>query len=128
MFCVSVNHVRCVVIGLMLLILLAGCGQALPPERLIELTVTSSGYEPAEIEAYVGEIVSIRFRNRDTIAHALMLELPTGTRIVAAEAGVDAIMTFPINQAGRFRFGCSVPGHTEEGVLVVRPAPEDDLY
>ncbi|MBP1468368.1 cupredoxin domain-containing protein [Candidatus Chloroploca sp. M-50] len=123
MFRVSVNRFRLVVIGLLLLIVLAGCGQALPPERLIELTVTSSGYEPAEIEAYVGEIVSIRFRNRDTIAHALMVELPTGTRIVAAEVGVDAIMTFPINQAGRFRFACSVPGHPEEGVLVVRPAP-----
>jgi plastocyanin len=99
---------------------LAACGGQLPPERLIELTVTAAGYEPEQLEARVGEMVVIRFRNRDVVAHNLNLELPSGTRTIAAEDGVDAVLSFPARTAGSFRFFCSVPGHTEEGVLVIR--------
>jgi plastocyanin len=103
----------------LLALALAACGGSLPNERLIELTVTAAGYEPERIEARVGEMVVIRFRNRDSIAHNLNLELPSGTRTIAAEDGVDAVLSFPARTAGSFRFFCSVPGHTEEGVLVI---------
>lgn len=103
----------------LLLVGLAACGGALPPERQLELMVTAAGYAPARLEARVGEQVFIRFQNRDRVAHSLTVELPAGQRTVAAEDGVDAVLSFPASEAGTFRFYCTVPGHTEEGTLVV---------
>lgn len=99
-------------------LVLAACGQ-LPPERQLELAVTAAGYEPARLEARVGEQVFIRFQNRDAVAHSLTVELPSGPRTVSAEDGVDAVLSFPAARAGTFRLYCSVPGHSEEGELVV---------
>lgn len=103
------------------LIVLTGCGGSLPPERRLDLTVTANGYEPVALEARVGEQVFIRFRNRDTVAHSLTVELPRGQRTVAAEDGVDAVLSFPARDAGSFRYYCVVPGHSEEGTIVVAP-------
>ncbi len=99
---------------------LGACG-SVPVERQLELTVTATGYDRPRLEARVGEQVFIRFRNADTIAHNLTIELPSGQRTVSAEAGVDAILAFPARQAGAFRMFCTVPGHTEQGELVILP-------
>lgn len=102
-----------------LALVLAACGGPPPPERQLELTVTAAGYEPARLEAKAGEIVFIRFRNRDSVAHSLAVALPAGQRSIAATDGVDAVLSFTVPEAGEFRLFCLVPGHTEEGVLVV---------
>lgn len=99
---------------------LGACG-SLPPERQLELRVTAEGYEPTRLEARVGEQVFIRFRNGDTVAHNLNIDLPSGRRIVSADAGVDAVMTFPAREAGTFRLYCTVPGHNEKAELVILP-------
>lgn len=98
---------------------LAACGGPPPPERRLELTVTAAGYEPTRLEAKAGEIVFIRFLNRDRVAHSLAVALPAGQRSVAATDGVDAVLSFTVPEAGEFRLFCLVPGHTEEGTLVV---------
>jgi plastocyanin len=114
------NRRAAVVLALALALLsLAACGGRLPPERRLELAVTAAGYEPATLEARVGEQVFITFQNRDTRAHSLTIELPTGQRTVSAEDRVDAVLTFPAATAGTFRMFCSVPGHSEEGVIVI---------
>jgi|YNPBryunderm2012_1023409.scaffolds.fasta_scaffold03365_3 plastocyanin len=102
------------------LLSLVACG-TVPRERQLELTVTAAGYDTPRLEARVGEQVFIRFRNADTIAHNLTIELPSGRRTVSAEAGVDAILAFPARHAGTFRMFCTVPGHTEQGELVILP-------
>jgi uncharacterized cupredoxin-like copper-binding protein len=61
----------------------------------------------------------ITFHNHDYVAHNLTIELPTGRRAVSAEPTVDAILNFPANDSGTFRFFCAVPGHTEEGIVVI---------
>lgn len=98
---------------------LAACGAALPSERRIDLAVTAAGYAPARLEARVGEQVFIRLQNRDGVAHSLTVELPAGPRTVSAEARVDAVLSFPAGEAGTFRFYCAVPGHNEEGELLI---------
>lgn len=103
------------------LIALAGCG-ALPPERRVDLIVTASGYATPVLEGRAGEQLFIRFKNDDAIAHSLTVELPSGSRTVSAEDGVDAILALSLRDAGTFRMFCSVAGHTEEGELVVLPA------
>jgi plastocyanin len=102
-----------------LLLALAGCGGPLPPERQLDLMVTADGYAPVQLEAQVGEQVFIRFQNRDTVAHSLTVELPSGQRTVAAEDGVDAVLSFPALEPGAFRFFCNVPGHSETGEIVI---------
>lgn len=62
--------------ALLLVLALAGCGGALPPERQLELTVTAAGYDQPRLEAQVGDQIFIRLRNRDTIAHNLVVDLP----------------------------------------------------
>ncbi len=99
---------------------LVACG-TMPRERHLELTVTPAGYDRPRLEARVGEQVFIRFRNADAIAHNLTIVLPSGQRTVSAEAGVDAILAFPARQAGSFRMFCTVPGHAEQGELVILP-------
>ncbi|RRR69911.1 MAG: cupredoxin domain-containing protein [Candidatus Viridilinea halotolerans] len=105
-----------------LLFVLAACETNLPPERTLEVTVTAEGYEPQRLEAQVGEMVTIRLRNRDTVGQNLYLDLPSGTRIIAADTGVDALMSFPARHVGTFRFYTAVPGRTGEGILVITEA------
>lgn len=100
------------------LLALAACGTP-PPERRLDLFVTSQGYSPGRLEAQVGEQLFIRFKNDDTLAHSLTVDLPSGSRTVSAEAGVDAILALSMQEAGTFRLYCRVPGHTEQGELVV---------
>lgn len=105
----------------LLVLALGACGAPLPPERSLELVVTAEGYQPDTITVSEGEQVFIRFINEDTVGHNVTIEFPTGDRSVSAEPGVDAVLTFPARTVGEFRFYCAVPGHTEEGVLIVTP-------
>lgn len=113
------QFIRMILVTLMLFIFSA-CG-SLPTERQLMLTVTAQGYDQPRLEARVGEQVFLRFRNDDTIAHNLNVDLPTGRRTVSADAGVDAVLAFPAREAGSFRLFCTVPGHTEEAELVILP-------
>jgi plastocyanin len=102
------------------LLALAGCGSPVR-ERRVDLNVSAAGYAPEALEGRVGEQLFIRFVNDDAIAHSLTVDLPSGSRTVSAEDGVDAILALTLRDAGTFRMYCTVPGHTEEGELVVLP-------
>lgn len=102
-------------------LILAACGSP-PPERRVDLVVDAAGYAPATLEARAGEQLFIRFINDDTVAHSLTVDLPSGSRTVAAEDGVDAILALTLREPGTFRMYCTVPEHSEEGQLVVLPA------
>lgn len=106
----------------LLLLSLVGCGPP-PAEREVVLEVTADGYTTSTLEATQGEQLFIRFVNSDSVAHSLRVDLPSGSRTVSAEDGVDAVLAVPLREAGRFRFLCTVPGHTESGELIVAPAP-----
>jgi plastocyanin len=113
-----------ILLGLLLIIALAACGEP-PAERRLDLTVAADGYREAQLEATVGEQLFITLRNEDSVAHSLTVDLPSGSRTVSAEDGVDAILALTLREPGAFRMYCVVPGHSEEATLVVRPAPGD---
>jgi plastocyanin len=111
---------RRLVVSMTVALLLAGCGAPLR-ETNLELTVKDGVYLQPSLTAPAGSSVSIRFQNRDMEAHSLTIELPSGDRTVSTEKLVDAILVFPAQEPGEYRYYCRVPGHTESGVLTITP-------
>lgn len=107
-------------LALAALLALVACGTP-PPERRLDLAVSAAGYATPRLEAQAGEQLFIRFNNQDSVAHSLTVDLPSGSRTVSAEDGVDAVLALTLRDAGTFRFYCTVPGHDEQGELVVAP-------
>ena len=100
--------------------LLAGCAQSANSDTAIRVVATEMAFAPNYIEVTQGDMVTIRLVNAGEIAHNLRIDLPTGTRQIAANEGVDALMTFPARDQGTFRFYCSIPGHEEmDGTLII---------
>jgi plastocyanin len=103
-----------------LCMLLTACGQPLPTDRALRTVATEMKFTPSLLTAQVGDIVYITLVNEGQVAHNLLLDLPSGTRQVAAPDGVDAVVSFPALEAGTFRFYCSIPGHEAmQGELVI---------
>jgi plastocyanin len=103
-----------------LCMLLAACGQPLPTDRALRTVATEMQFTPSTLTAQVGDIVYITLVNEGQVAHNLLVDLPSGTRQVAAPDGVDAVLSFPAREAGTFRFYCSIPGHEAmQGTLVI---------
>jgi uncharacterized cupredoxin-like copper-binding protein len=112
---------RCVAV-LLAALWLGGCARPLPPEAPLRVVATEMQFAPSELQARQGAIVTITLDNQGKLAHNLLVELPSGTRQVAAEDGVDAVLTFPATDAGTFRFYCSIPGHEAmHGSLTIGP-------
>jgi uncharacterized cupredoxin-like copper-binding protein len=108
------------IIAAALAVLLVGCGAPLR-ERTLTIVATEMSFAPSQVEAEVGEQVFVTLSNKGKLAHNLVIELPSGDRTVAANDGVDAVVAFPAQSAGSFRFYCSVPGHEAmTGVIEIR--------
>jgi plastocyanin len=102
------------------LLALMACNQPMPNERALRVVATEMQFAPNSLTAEVGDLVFITLVNEGQVAHNLLIDLPSGTRQVAANDGVDAVLSFPAREAGSFRFYCSIPGHEGmEGILEV---------
>jgi plastocyanin len=107
-------------VALAALVLLVGCGSTPNSDTAIRVVATEMAFTPQSLEVTQGEMVTIRLVNAGNVAHNLVLEMPSATRRISANNGVDALMTFPARDLGTFRFFCSIPGHEEmEGTLTI---------
>jgi uncharacterized cupredoxin-like copper-binding protein len=101
---------------------LAGCGEPLPPERSLTVVATEMRFEPDELRAKVGEQVFIRMDNEGEEAHNLILELPNADRQISANPGTSGVLSFRATEPGEYRFYCSIPGHEDQtGILIIEP-------
>ena len=108
-------------VALLALLVLGSCGQPLPPDTTFEVVATEMAFTPSTLELAQGQMVTLRLVNEGKLAHNLLIDLPSGTREIAAPDGVDALLTFPTRDVGSFRFYCNIPGHEGmEGVLTIR--------
>jgi plastocyanin len=128
-------------LGLLVLVLLAGCGGAAqarsPVDDTVELTIRYSKFSTTELQARPGATVRFVVHNLDPIAHELIVgddgvqqrhELGTEPwhedrpGEVSVPARATRTTTFTFAESGTFpasgsvRFGCHLPGHWNYGM------------
>jgi uncharacterized cupredoxin-like copper-binding protein len=119
-------------------VLLAACSSR--PEPLdVTLQGAEFKYEPATIEAQVGQEVTVVLSNVGTVEHDfVILEIPIAQAAeeagemaehdmgatgldpdihMAAMPGLNAHVTFTPTESGTYEFYCALPGHREAGMV-----------
>jgi plastocyanin len=90
--------------------------QAAPPA---EVSVSEDEYllEPARIRVDRPATLAITVRNRGRRGHALAVGTPAGERRTRTLArGESARLTVELDEPGRYRWYCPVPGHARRGM------------
>jgi uncharacterized cupredoxin-like copper-binding protein len=90
-------------------------------------------FEPMRLEVQAGVPTRIELVNKGAAEHSLVVKTPDGRRDwvhLHVLAGATDAATYRLNKPGTYRMLCTIPGHTEGGMvgeLVVaagrRPAP-----
>lgn len=112
-----------------------GPAEAAQATRTIDLEMSEFRFSPERIEVKAGETVLFRMRNAGRIPHELMLGDPAefrdhaeemrkqpamahhGSGGLTLEAGKAGEMAWKFSDAGKFRYGCLIPGHFEAGMV-----------
>lgn len=94
----------------------AGCGASGPVREVSVIMGPGMVFTPAEITGNVGERLLIKVTNADdTLDHDMVISA-FGSR-VRLHAGESGSMTVPLKKAGTFEVLCTLPGHTEAGMV-----------
>jgi plastocyanin len=96
---------------------LGGSGGQTSGNTVKEFTIQgfAYGYSPSTIEVNKGDLVKITFVS-DDILHNLSIE---GYNIAtdSVSKGQSSTIQFTANMAGTFAFYCSIPGHSDAGMV-----------
>jgi len=84
-------------------------------EEVIQLTVSSTGFEPKEFTVKTGQPISLTLTSLNKGTHILKFDSPELERIQIAIAGTTRGISFIAPDAGDYVFFCSIPGHRESG-------------
>ena len=85
------------------------------PEEVIQLTISSSGFEPKEFTVKSNQPISLTLTSLDTGTHILKFDNPELEKIQIAVAGTTRGISFIAPEVGDYVFYCSIPGHRETG-------------
>ena len=110
----------------------------------VTVEVNDRGYQPATVEVATGETVKLTLKNTGDVEHQLgIAEIPLmtqggaeghsmagmeGTMVpeteqlqvhLVAAPGATATLELTPTKAGEYEFHCLIPGHTEQGTLIV---------
>ena len=98
---------------LLLALLLAGCGRANRNELTIKMEAMH--FLHSEVEAKVGQPITLHLVNKDGYAHAFDLDaFDVHTSLAANET---LTIAFTPQQSGSYTFYCSSPGHEMTGMV-----------
>lgn len=118
-------------------LLLAGCGAGSKPPENMQLVIEAMSFKPANIEAQMGQPVTITVANKDSQLHdwtidkiAVSSKKEEGAGQhdmggmtsmepelhVPIDAGRTGVIEFTPTQVGTYTFYCTVPGHKDAGM------------
>ncbi|MBI2196602.1 cupredoxin domain-containing protein [Candidatus Daviesbacteria bacterium] len=92
--------------------------QPTPTESNVkEFTVvgTPFKFEPAEIKVKLGDRVRITFKNELGMHNLTIKDLNAATKTI--QKGEQDTIDFIVDKSGTFQYNCSVPTHTEKGMV-----------
>lgn len=116
-------------------LVVTGCGggdaSSAPGVRTVEIDIKYSTFSTSAIDVHPGETVRFKIRNRDPIAHELIIGDPAvqdyhehgadahhegrpGEVSIANNADAETVYTFITK--GTLLFGCHLPGHWAYGM------------
>jgi uncharacterized cupredoxin-like copper-binding protein len=100
-------------------------------DRVIEISIEHSAFDPDQIEVEEGETVTFEIHNGDPIDHEFILGDEEIQRIheegtekhhdtrpgeISVPAGATAITTYTFEEAGDLIYGCHIFGHYDYGM------------
>lgn len=90
------------------------------PKATLHVKSGEFTFEPKSLAMKAGEPTRIELENEGAIEHALIVAAPDGKgdwiHLHATANATDAL-TFRIDKAGTYRVLCTIPGHTEAGMV-----------
>ncbi|HJV05194.1 MAG TPA: plastocyanin/azurin family copper-binding protein [Actinomycetota bacterium] len=113
------------------LVAAAGACTSSDPDRIVEISIRHSRFEPSLVSVEPGEHVLFVIRNGDPIAHEFILGDEEVQRVheegtearhgakpgeVSVAAGATAETTYTFAGPGSLIFGCHLPGHYDYGM------------
>jgi uncharacterized cupredoxin-like copper-binding protein len=113
------------------LVAAAGACTSSDPDRIVEISIRHSRFEPGLVSVEPGEHVLFVIRNGDPIAHEFILGDEEVQRVheegteahhgakpgeVSVAAGATAETTYTFAGPGSLIFGCHLPGHYDYGM------------
>lgn len=113
------HRLRAIWLTLALAVLLPACAGS---SNSVTVAMKDMRFRQAEVQVKAGQPVTLRVVNQDGYAHAFDIDEFDLHRPLAANETVE--LTFTPQQAGRYRFYCSSPGHEAAGmvgVIIVEP-------
>jgi plastocyanin len=113
--------VKALVLSLLAVALLAGCGgsSAAQPAGSIKVTMTEFKFDPANITAPSGKVVFYLVNAGNGTSHNLIIRDSTGKRIAGSNlvsAGDSVVFTVDSIAAGTYTIFCDQPGHEGSGM------------
>jgi len=90
------------------------------PTSTIHIKAGEFKFEPTSLQMRVGEPTRIELENDGATEHALSVAAPDGKGAwihLHAAANASDAATFRIDKTGKYRVLCTIPGHTEAGML-----------
>lgn len=87
----------------------------------IKMIATDLKFNPAALQAKVGQLVKINMENKGVIEHdiafpTMKADKPGANLKVLAKPGQSATLEFTPTAAGIYEYICTIPGHKEAGM------------
>jgi uncharacterized cupredoxin-like copper-binding protein len=98
----------------------AGAVDAVPQATLRVRAFDSFRFEPSRLLVQAGVPTRIELENDGAVEHSLVVKTPDGGRDwihVHAMPGATEAMTYRLDEPGTYPVRCTVPGHTEGGMV-----------
>lgn len=111
------KHLLFLMLNIALLASLTACAGGAPSGESLNLTIKAKdiAFDVTSFEAKQGQTVNITYINEGALEHNFIMEdFNVEAKILPGET---TTITFTPNKSGTFKYHCTIPGHTEAGMM-----------